>query len=60
MNLDAKSLPKTSKENTKEHGMGLVNVLRAVEKNRGEFHVHCIDSMFIAEIILPINLKVYR
>lgn len=48
-------LPSTSKADKKNHGIGLVNVKTAVERNRGKFSWRQEEEYFCTDIILPIK-----
>lgn len=45
-------LPKTTKQDSEYHGMGLKNVKEAVERNQGDFRCEWEDGMFTATVIL--------
>lgn len=54
--IDKKSnLPISSKEDKKNHGIGLKNVKETIEKNHGTFSWECRDGEFRVTIALPIN-----
>lgn len=44
---------KTSKLDRENHGYGIANVKRVVDKNHGEFECYMQDNYFCVEIILP-------
>ena len=49
------NLPISSKEDKKNHGIGLKNVKETIEKNHGTFSWECRDGEFRVTIALPIN-----
>jgi hypothetical protein len=44
----------TSKKDYRNHGIGLGNIKRTVEKERGRIKIEKKDKMFMADVILPI------
>lgn len=48
-------LPRTIKQDKENHGIGLKNVKKLVEKNRGLFKVEIQESEFRVTLILPIS-----
>ena len=53
MCLDKAGKLQTSKEDKANHGMGLQNVEKAVEKNNGRIHYDIKEREFCCEVILP-------
>lgn len=47
-------LPKTTKNDQKDHGVGLWNVKKTVEKYEGEFKIIAESNEFQVEIVLPL------
>lgn len=47
----------TTKNNTKEHGIGLINVNDAIKRNGGAIEFHIDDKFFITDITLKIDCK---
>lgn len=45
----------TTKEKGKEHGIGLLNVRRMVEKQNGNIEFQYADGMFLVEVMLYMN-----
>lgn len=45
----------TSKADKKNHGIGLRNVRRTVDRENGTFHMAVRDGMFCAEVVLPLR-----
>ena len=43
----------TSKKDCRNHGIGLGNIKRSVEKEHGRFNIEKKENMFIADVILP-------
>lgn len=54
---DKNNIPKTSKNNREEHGIGIKNVKETVEKNSGIFDMNINDKEFTVSIILPVQIK---
>lgn len=52
--LDKAGKLQTSKEDKANHGMGLQNVEKAVERNNGRIHYDIKEKEFCCEVILPI------
>lgn len=52
--LDKAGKLQTSKEDKENHGMGLKNVEKAVEKNNGRIHYDIKEKEFCCEVILPL------
>jgi len=52
MEVSAKVLPETSKQNTEEHGFGLKSIREAVRHNNGHLEVQVKDGQFILFIYL--------
>ena len=52
--MDADGLPRTSKQDSEHHGLGLRNMVCAVEKNHGTYSIQIQDHMFIIDINLRI------
>lgn len=50
-----KELPSTSKEDKKNHGIGLKNVKRAVQKNKGLLKIEIKEREFFVNVILPVK-----
>ena len=50
---DRNGLPKTTKGETEYHGMGLKNVLEAMEKNNGEMEISCEQKEFMVRLYFP-------
>ena len=48
-------LPKTTKKDKKNHGIGLRNVKETVEKNHGTFQWGVEDSCFRTVVTLPLK-----
>lgn len=47
-------MPRTTKKDKKNHGIGLRNVKETVEKNHGKFFWECKEGEFRVEIVLPL------
>lgn len=52
--IDKNGLPKSHKDDKCNHGIGMINVKEAVERNRGNFIWYQDDGYFCVKIILPI------
>lgn len=52
--LDKAGKLQTSKEDKANHGMGLQNVEKAVERNNGRIHYDIKEKEFCCEVILPV------
>ena len=52
--MDADGLPRTSKQDSEHHGLGLRNMVCAVERNHGTYSIQIQDHMFI----IGINLRI--
>ncbi len=48
--------PKSHKQDKKNHGIGMVNVKEAVERNRGKFEWSQKDGYFCVSVVLPIKM----
>lgn len=53
--LDSKGNLKTTKKDRKNHGLGMLNVQEAVQKNRGTLSFHIEDRQFCCQVTLPIR-----
>ena len=53
----AEGLPKTTKENPKNHGYGLRNIKETVEKNHGIFLWQSTEEKFSVKVILPLRSR---
>lgn len=51
---DNKEFPKSNKKDKKNHGIGMINVKNAVERNHGRFEWYQKDGYFCVNVILPI------
>ena len=51
--MDRSGLPKTTKGETEYHGMGLKNVVEAMEKNNGEMEISCEQKEFMVRLYFP-------
>lgn len=49
------NLPKTTKRDKENHGIGLKNVKETIEKNRGYFECLWCDGIFKVSVILPLK-----
>lgn len=45
----------TSKNDKKDHGIGLSNIMRALDKENGEFSLYQLDETICADVIIPIK-----
>lgn len=45
----------TSKNDKKDHGIGLSNIMRALDKENGEFSLYQSDETICADVIIPIK-----
>jgi two-component sensor histidine kinase len=45
----------TTKVDQENHGFGMENVRRAIQKNHGEFQYHVDENWFEVEITLPVS-----
>ena len=52
--MDVDGLPRTSKQDSEHHGLGLRNMVCAVERNHGTYTIQIRDHMFIIDINLRI------
>lgn len=55
--FERNGLPKSTKEDLKNHGIGLNNVRRTIEKYNGEFNISADEKEFSAEVVLPLSDK---
>lgn len=46
----------TTKEDKRNHGIGIKNIKRVVQEYGGEVSFHVEEGMFAVSIIIPINL----
>lgn len=54
--LDKYGLPKSHKTDKHNHGIGMVNIKNAIERNNGKFEWNQKDGYFCVSVILPIKL----
>lgn len=54
-NLDKHGLPKSRKSDKRNHGIGMVNMKSAVERNNGKFEWNQKNGYFCVDVILPIK-----
>ena len=52
--IDKAKMPKTTKKEKKNHGMGLKNVKEIVQKYEGEYNIDIKEGRFIVEVSLKI------
>ncbi len=50
-------IPETTKANKDEHGIGIKNVKRTIEKNGGMFEIKVADKDFIVDVMIPLENK---
>ena len=54
-NIDNNGLPKSRKEDKRNHGIGMVNAKKATERNNGKFEWFQKDRLFCVHVVLPIK-----
>lgn len=58
VHLDNKNeIPKTTKINNEEHGIGMKNVKSTVEKNGGMFEVKIENKEFVVHVMIPLDIE---
>ena len=55
INFDRNGIPYTSKEDKKNHGIGISNILDAIKKNGGQYKMDTNDGIFEAEAFIRIG-----
>lgn len=55
--VSSNALPGTTKKDVKAHGIGLRNVRDMAKKYNGSLHLTIEDGMFIAELLLKLNIS---
>ena len=53
--IDKNGLPKSHKPDKRNHGIGMVNVKKAIERNNGKFEWDQSGRMFCVYVVLPIK-----
>lgn len=53
--INKNGLPKSHKVDKQNHGIGMINVKKAVEENKGKFEWHQEGKSFCVSIVLPIK-----
>lgn len=53
--IDKNGLPRSHKKDKQNHGIGMLNMKRAIERNNGKFEWNQKDGYFCVNIILPIK-----
>ncbi len=54
--LRGNAIPETSKEDKKNHGFGIKNIISVVQDYGGEVSFNVVDDMFSVSVIIPIEL----
>lgn len=54
LELDKKGVPKTSKEDKRNHGIGIHNIKRVVEKYDGSYHAEAAEGVYRVEVYLKL------
>lgn len=55
IHIDKNGLPRSCKKDKHDHGIGMFNIKRTVERNNGKFEWFCKDGYFYIKLILPIK-----
>ena len=53
--ISKESLPETLKEDKQNHGFGIANIRRAMQKNGGEFTYNVSDGWFQVELLFRMD-----